>query len=777
MASMCTRKYFIVLYVLFICIVGTTGQCYPVNVQLTPVTYSTYRVSWECRDPGKSSELQVVYTLINKDGCNADDQLNMQQQSTEWGQWNCQAVEGLNARYSYWIDVTGLYPYSTYNYFVQSRVFYSSINDYLYDQTNVVSFITGKAAPIDSPTGIMNVIGQNTATSLTFQFNAIPCGDRRGATRYKFEVRDFDTGPDEVISSARFQYTQEDALLPDLVLVTIDGLQCGIYAFRVRGSNHDANDMMDGSLDGPYSGSFTGVTVCDINECASGPCVNGMCQDGLNQYMCQCDAGWTGTNCDVNINECASGPCVNGMCQDGLNQYMCQCDAGWTGTNCDVNINECASDPCVNGVCQDKINQYVCQCNAGWTGTNCDININGCGSIPCVNGACQNRTNQYVCQCDDGWTGTNCDITCLASNLMIEALSPTELKVSWETSTDSCRDISEYFVDYRLTNRDQCQPLDANEEEAIAVSLSGTFTTLPNLFPHSTYEIRVSDGDTEATMFGMTKETEPSGTPTDIKATSTNTTITLSWNQPLCTERNGNITSYTYDIFKTESSAFIAEDVVTSDTSIIVNNLETATEYSLIILANTKIGAGPKAVFQTQTLHKKATAAEVNSGLVVGSVIGVIVIVVIIAIVGIVIYRVRKSREENNDSPYEVNISPSKSMEMSSRNLGYQQDKDQRISSDDYENPEPQRAQSEYYEDLDKKTMSKEQEYQSLAKDGEKTEAKQPRYQNVTMTGKTQSSTHVPVDEFDYEVAGPAERKRSSGLYEDLNKETMDSKD
>ncbi|XP_072025671.1 uncharacterized protein [Amphiura filiformis] len=216
---------------------------------------------------------------------------------------------------------------------------------------------------------------------------------------------------------------------------------------------------------------------------------------------------------------------------------------------------------------------------------------------------------------------------------------------------------------------------------------------------------------------------------------------------------------------------------MTSDTSIIVNNLETATEYSLIILANTKIGAGPKAVFQTQTLHKKATAAEVNSGLVVGSVIGVIVIVVIIAIVGIVIYRVRKSREENNDSPYEVNISPSKSMEMSSRNLGYQQDKDQRISSDDYENPEPQRAQSEYYEDLDKKTMSKEQEYQSLAKDGEKTEAKQPRYQNVTMTGKTQSSTHVPVDEFDYEVAGPAERKRSSGLYEDLNKETMDSKD
>ena len=37
----------------------------------------------------------------------------------------------------------------------------------------------------------------------------------------------------------------------------------------------------------------------DMNECASNPCTNGFCQDGPNSYTCSCNAGWTGTNCNI----------------------------------------------------------------------------------------------------------------------------------------------------------------------------------------------------------------------------------------------------------------------------------------------------------------------------------------------------------------------------------------------------------------------------------------------------------------------------------------------
>ena len=37
----------------------------------------------------------------------------------------------------------------------------------------------------------------------------------------------------------------------------------------------------------------------DIDECAPDPCHNGgTCEDGVNEYTCQCSAGYTGTNCE-----------------------------------------------------------------------------------------------------------------------------------------------------------------------------------------------------------------------------------------------------------------------------------------------------------------------------------------------------------------------------------------------------------------------------------------------------------------------------------------------
>lgn len=44
------------------------------------------------------------------------------------------------------------------------------------------------------------------------------------------------------------------------------------------------------------------VLFIDINECASQPCLNGgACTDGVNEYTCNCLAGWTGVNCGTGM--------------------------------------------------------------------------------------------------------------------------------------------------------------------------------------------------------------------------------------------------------------------------------------------------------------------------------------------------------------------------------------------------------------------------------------------------------------------------------------------
>ena len=40
--------------------------------------------------------------------------------------------------------------------------------------------------------------------------------------------------------------------------------------------------------------------------------------------QCNCNAGYSGTDCETNINECAGQSCSNhGSCVDGINKYSC----------------------------------------------------------------------------------------------------------------------------------------------------------------------------------------------------------------------------------------------------------------------------------------------------------------------------------------------------------------------------------------------------------------------------------------------------------------------
>uniref|UniRef100_K1PT21 Sushi, nidogen and EGF-like domain-containing protein 1 n=1 Tax=Magallana gigas TaxID=29159 RepID=K1PT21_MAGGI len=190
----------------------------------------------------------------------------------------------------------------------------------------------------------------------------------------------------------------------------------GINYYSVPGSMKDSmlnlTQMSNVGVPGQFVFRVDVRVNPDIDECLPDPCHNnGTCTDLVNNYQCNCAAGFNGTNCENNIDECAAQPCQNhGNCVDLINNYQCHCTDGFNGTHCLNNIDDCVPDPCQNnGTCTDLVNDYQCYCVAGFNGTNCDFNIDECASQPCQNnGTCEDLINDYQCRCKDGFNGTTC---------------------------------------------------------------------------------------------------------------------------------------------------------------------------------------------------------------------------------------------------------------------------------------------------------------------------------------------------------------------------------
>ena len=129
---------------------------------------------------------------------------------------------------------------------------------------------------------------------------------------------------------------------------------------------------------------FYGERCENLNECTafrSRITCSGqrICVDGVGTYTCECEPGYTGTDCENNIDDCVGVNCNDhGTCTDGVNSFNCDCDEGFSGTMCETNIDDCVGVNCSgHGQCIDGVNNFTCLCQPGFTGVLCSVNTQG----------------------------------------------------------------------------------------------------------------------------------------------------------------------------------------------------------------------------------------------------------------------------------------------------------------------------------------------------------------------------------------------------------------
>lgn len=126
-----------------------------------------------------------------------------------------------------------------------------------------------------------------------------------------------------------------------------------------------------------------------------------------------------GSQCNIKASACdVLEPCLNrGTClnvKNDIHNYICLCQTGFTGKQCQINRQLCQSNTCRNdGVCNQISNTtFVCLCSSKWQGNRCEQRKNYCKNISCFNdGICRSLTSNYRCEClGDSYSGRHCEI-------------------------------------------------------------------------------------------------------------------------------------------------------------------------------------------------------------------------------------------------------------------------------------------------------------------------------------------------------------------------------
>ncbi|XP_065340895.1 cell adhesion molecule Dscam1 isoform X49 [Cloeon dipterum] len=198
-------------------------------------------------------------------------------------------------------------------------------------------------------------------------------------------------------------------------------------------------------------------------------------------------------------------------------------------------------------------------------------------------------------------------------NLIVQEIpeAPYDLKVldksgrsvqlSWEPPYDGNSPIKKYSLEYKVSKGTWESDIDR-----VMVPGESTVAGIFNLRPATTYSIRIvaenemGSSEPSDTVTIITAEEAPSGPPTDVKVEPVDQkTLKISWKPPERDEWNGDILGY-YVGYKLSSSdkPYLFETVEFSkeegkEHHLQIAELKTYTQYSVIVQAFNKVGAGP----------------------------------------------------------------------------------------------------------------------------------------------------------------------------------------
>ncbi|XP_034229993.1 Down syndrome cell adhesion molecule-like protein Dscam2 isoform X12 [Thrips palmi] len=175
------------------------------------------------------------------------------------------------------------------------------------------------------------------------------------------------------------------------------------------------------------------------------------------------------------------------------------------------------------------------------------------------------------------------------------------VQLSWAAPYDGNSAIKHYLIEHKVSKGSWEMDIDR-----VLVPGQQVIAHVINLRPATTYHVRIvaeneiGPSDPSDTVTIITAEEAPSGPPTNVRVESTDqTSLKVLWKPPEREEWNGEILGY-YVGYKlaTSDKKYIFETVEFSkeegkEHHLVINNLKTYTQYSVVIQAFNKVGAGP----------------------------------------------------------------------------------------------------------------------------------------------------------------------------------------
>ena len=176
------------------------------------------------------------------------------------------------------------------------------------------------------------------------------------------------------------------------------------------------------------------------------------------------------------------------------------------------------------------------------------------------------------------------------------------VELSWTPPYDGNNPITRYIVEYKQSKQSW-----EEHGERLVISGEGSIAAVLDLRPATTYHFRIiakneiGESEPSHTVTIITAEEAPSGPPRDVRVQYVDqSSLNITWKPPLTEEWNGAIQGYQVGYRLAASNhSYLFETVEFSqemgkEHHLVIGNLDTYTEYSVVVSAFNKIGPGPK---------------------------------------------------------------------------------------------------------------------------------------------------------------------------------------